>query len=268
MDSGVDSGTGRLLGRRDGQIGWMTFNNPERRNAISLDMWAGIPRVIEAFEADPEIRVIVLAGAGEKAFVAGADISQFETSRGDAASDSVYTGDANRASAALVHTPKPTIAMIRGYCIGGGLGVALTCDLRICADDARFAIPAAKLGLGYRLDAVRELVDVVGPSYAKEILFTGRQFDAQEALAMGLVNKVVPVAELETTVRSYAGMMGQNAPLTIKASKMAVREVLRDAERRRTAEVDAAVKACFDSADFREGRRAFMEKRPPVFRGE
>jgi enoyl-CoA hydratase/carnithine racemase len=263
----METGTERLIGRKDGAIGWMIFNNPERRNAISADMWQAIPGVMAAFEADPEIRVVVFTGSGDKAFVSGADISQFESNRADAASNAVYSSDSAAASAAMSRLSKPSIAMIRGYCIGGGLATALTCDLRICADDARFAIPAARLGLGYGFDGVRALIDVVGPSYAKEILFTARQFDAAEALRIGLVNTVTTVDELESVVRDYAAMIARNAPLTVKASKLAAREAMRDPERRQLDEVEAAVKACFDSADYAEGRKAFMEKRTPAFRG-
>jgi enoyl-CoA hydratase len=260
-------GVEKLVGRKDGAIGWMIFNNPERRNAVSLDMWRAIPEVLAAFEADPEVRVIVFTGAGERAFVAGADISQFEAERNDAAAEARYSSASAAANVAMAGLSKPSIAMIRGYCIGGGLAVALTCDLRICSEESRFAIPAARLGLGYGFAGVKALIDVVGPSIAKEILFTARQFDAEEALRVGLVNRVAPAAELEALVREYAAMIGSNAPLTLRAAKLAAREALRDPEKRRLAEVEAAVAACFDSADFKEGRTAFMEKRTPKFQG-
>jgi len=263
----MDIGVEKLIGRKDGAIGWMIFNNPERRNAVSLDMWRAIPDVLAAFEADPEIRVVVFTGAGERAFVSGADISQFEAERSDSTAEARYSGASAAANVAMAGLSKPSIAMIRGYCIGGGLAVALTCDMRICTEESRFAIPAARLGLGYGFGGVKALIDVVGPSIAKEILFTARQFSAEEALRVGLVNRVAPAAELETLVREYAAMIGANAPLTIRAAKMTVREALRDAGNRRMAEVEAAVAACFDSADFKEGRTAFMEKRPPRFRG-
>jgi enoyl-CoA hydratase/carnithine racemase len=246
MDLGVD----KLVGRKDGQIGWMIFNNPLRRNAVSLEMWRAIPDVLAAFEADPEVRVVVFTGSGERAFVAGADISQFEAERSDASAEARYSTAAAAANAAMAGISKPTIAMIRGYCIGGGLAVALTCDLRICSEDARFAIPAARLGLGYGFGGVKALIDVVGPAFAKEILFTARQFQADEAL-----------------MREYAAMISANAPLTLRAAKIAAREVLRDPDKRRLDQVETAVAACFDSADFKEGRTAFMEKRTPTFRG-
>jgi len=263
MELGVD----KLVGRKDGAIGWMIFNNPERRNAVSLDMWRAIPEVLAAFEADPEVRVIVFTGAGERAFVSGADISQFEAERSDAAAEARYSSASAAANAAMAGLSKPSIAMIRGYCIGGGLAVALTCDLRVCSEESRFAIPAARLGLGYGFGGVKALIDVVGPSIAKEILFTARQFSAEEALRVGLVNRVAPATDLERLVRDYAAMIGANAPLTLRAAKLAAREALRDPEKRRLAEVEAAVAACFDSADFKEGRTAFMEKRAPAFRG-
>ena len=263
----MDLGVERLIGRKEGAIGWIIFNNPERRNAVSLDMWAAIPDVIAAFEADPEVRVVVFTGAGDKAFVSGADISQFEAERTDATAEARYSGASGRANAAMAGISKPTIAMIRGYCIGGGLAVALNTDIRVCEEGSRFAIPAARLGLGYGFGGVKALIDVVGPAIAKEILFTARQFDASEALRVGLVNRVAPAAELEGLVREYAAMIGANAPLTVRAAKIAAREAMRDPDKRRLADVETAVAACFDSADFKEGRTAFMDKRKPMFRG-
>ena len=263
----MDLGVEKLIGRKEGQIGWLIFNNPDRRNAVSLEMWRAIPDVLSAFEADPEVRVVVFTGAGDKAFVSGADISQFEAERTDSSAEARYSAASGAANAAMAGLSKPSIAMIRGYCIGGGLAVALTTDIRICEEGSRFAIPAARLGLGYGFGGIKALIDLVGPAIAKEILFTARQFSAEEALRVGLVNRVVPAADLEAVVRDYARMIGQNAPLTVRAAKIAAREALRDADKRRLADVEAAVAACFDSADFKEGRTAFMEKRPPVFRG-
>jgi enoyl-CoA hydratase/carnithine racemase len=259
--------TERMIAKKDGTIGWMIFNNPERRNAVSLDMWEAIPGIMDDFIKDSAVRVIVLAGAGDKAFISGADISQFEKNRSSAESVAHYDETAAKGSNAIHHSPKPTIAMIRGYCLGGGLNTAMRCDLRIAAEDARFAIPAARLGLGYGYPGSRMLVDLVGPAYAKEIFFTARQFDAQEAWRMGLVNKVVAVADLESTVRSYAETIGANAPLTVATSKMAVDAAVRDPEDRDLKAVQASVDKCFASEDYKEGRRAFMEKRKPVFRG-
>jgi enoyl-CoA hydratase len=261
-------GTEKLVGRKDGAIGWMTFNNPLRRNAVSVDMWQAIPEVLAAFEADPQIRVIVFTGAGDKAFVSGADISQFAEQRADREANEVYSAQSAAANRAMVRLTKPSIAMIRGFCIGGGVAVALTCDMRICSEDAKFAIPAARLGLGYGFDGLKTLADLVGPSYAKEIMFTARQFDAQEALRIGLVNKVTSGRDLEAAVRDYAAMIGQNAPLTVRAAKMAVGEAMKDPDRRQLDEVNKAIDACFQSQDYTEGRTAFMEKRSPVFQGK
>jgi len=263
----MDIGTDRLIGRKDGHIGWMIFNNPQRRNALSLDMWQAIPAVLAAFEADPDIRAIVFKGAGDKAFVAGADISQFEELRANREANDVYSSESAAATKAMVGLSKPSIAMIKGYCIGGGLAVALTCDLRVCSQDSRFAIPAARLGLGYGFEGVKALTDVVGPSFAKEILFTARHLSADDALRICLVNKVTTEDDLEQATRDYAGMIADNAPLTVKAAKLAVGEALRDPEKRRLDTVARAVDACFESADYAEGRKAFLEKRHPVFKG-
>jgi len=261
----VESGTARILARKEGGAGWLTFNNPERRNAVSVDMWEAIPRVLAAFQADPEVRVIVLTGAGDKAFVSGADISQFERERGteDAVRRYEQIGDA--AQRALLEAEKPVIAMIRGYCIGGGLNVANSCDLRIASDDSRFAIPAGKMGLGYRASSMKLLVDAVGPAYAREIMLTARQFSAAEAKEMGLVHKVTSRETLEATVREYCDMIAANAPLTLRAAKKIIREVSRASHDE--AACQALVKACMESEDYKEGRKAFMEKRKPVFKG-
>jgi enoyl-CoA hydratase/carnithine racemase len=257
--------TERIIARKDGAIGWLIFNNPERRNAVSLDMWQAIPGVLGDFGADDAIRVVVLAGAGDKAFVSGADISQFEKQRSTAETVAHYDEIGEKAQTALKNFDKPVIAMIRGYCIGGGLNIANLCDLRIAADDARFGIPAAKMGLGYRASSMKNLVDVVGKASALEIMITARQFTAEEAKHMGLVHKVVPVAALEQATREYCDMIAANAPLTMRSAKRIIREVARN-------DYDAAacsawVKECFDSEDYREGRRAFMEKRKPAFKG-
>jgi enoyl-CoA hydratase/carnithine racemase len=228
-------------------------------------MWQAIPRVLEAFQADPAVRVVVLTGAGDKAFVAGADISQFEKERSSAEGVQRYEQVGDAAVAALLACDKPVLAMIRGYCIGGGLNIANACDLRIASEDARFAIPAAKMGLGYRATAMKMLVDAVGPAYAREIMLTARQFTAAEAKHMGLLHHVVPAAELESLTRKFCNDISANAPLTLKAAKRIIREVSRsdyDA-----AACKALVKACMESEDYKEGRRAFMEKRKPVFNG-
>ncbi|MBI5263032.1 MAG: enoyl-CoA hydratase/isomerase family protein [Bradyrhizobium sp.] len=256
-----------MIARKEGAVGWMQFNNPARHNAVSVDMWRAVPEVLAEFERDDEIRAVVLSGAGGKAFVSGADISEFEEKRSSREAVLEYNRIAGAANAAIIGFSKPTIAMIQGYCFGGGVGVALCCDLRIATDNSSFAVPAAKLGLGYGYDGLKRLVDVVGPSFAKEIFYTARRFDSSEALAMGLVNRVVPASDIETYVRDYAAMIGGNAPLTIRAAKICVNEATKDPADRDLAAAQAAVDACFASEDYIEGRSAFSEKRKPNFRG-
>jgi enoyl-CoA hydratase len=255
----------KILSATSGPIGTLTFNNPERHNAMSLDMWRAAATVLETFERDPVVRVIVLTGAGGKAFVSGADISKFEDERATLEAVSEYNAAVDKFSTALLSGTKPTIAMIRGYCVGGGVGIAVCCDVRIANDAARFAVPAAKLGLGYGYENIRRIVDLVGPQFATEMLLTARQFDAAEAAKAGLINCVVPDAEIDRTVRELAETIAGNAPLTIRAVKRIVRELR--SERPDVAACDVLVRQCFESADYREGRRAFMEKRKPVFTG-
>lgn len=259
--------TDKMIARKADGIGWLVFNNPERHNAVSLEMWEAAIRIIADFRADPEVRVVVVRGAGEKSFVSGADISKFDDERAQEEAVQRYEAATEGTYSALRAIEKPTIAMIQGYCIGGGANLAVCCDLRICSETAKFAIPAAKLGLGYGYARIRRLMEVVRPSFAKEIFFTARQFDAEEARGMGLANRIVPQAELEAYVTDYARTIAGNAPLTVTAIKQIVNEALKDEADRDLAFCDRLVKACFDSEDYAEGRRAFAEKRRPNFKG-
>ncbi len=259
--------TDKMLSRKEGGVGTLIFNNPERHNAVSLEMWEAASGILADFAADKAIRVVVLTGAGGKAFVSGADISKFESERSSKDAVERYNVAVDKANTAVYEFPKPTIAMIRGYCIGGGVGLALCCDLRICSDNSKFGVPAAKLGLGYGITGIKKLVDVVGPSFAKEIFFTARQFTAAEVLQMGLVNRVLGEAELEKYVKDYAETISGNAPLTVNSVKYIVGEVVKPESKRNTQKCADLVAKCFASSDYIEGRKAFMEKRKPAFNG-
>jgi enoyl-CoA hydratase len=259
--------TDQIISRRADGVGHVVFNNPERRNAVSLEMWQAVEGALDAFADDDEVRVVVLSGAGDKAFVSGADVSKFEDERSGAAAVAHYNATTARIYGKLEALPKPTIAQITGSCVGGGVALAVCCDLRVCGAGARFSIPAAKLGLGYGFAGLKRLVDVIGPSFAKEMLFTARLFSAAEAHAMGLVNRVVADAEVAAYVAEYARGITANAPLTIGAVKAVVGEVLKDPAARDLARCEELVAACFASRDCVEGRRAFLEKRKPEFIG-
>jgi enoyl-CoA hydratase/carnithine racemase len=259
--------TDKMLARKQDGIGWMTFNNPERHNAVSLEMWAAAADILSDFAGDPEVRVVVITGAGGKAFVSGADISKFKDERATMEDVERYNQTSARLYEGLTNLPKPTIAMIRGYCIGGGVALALCCDMRICTEGAKFGVPAAKLGLGYGYTGIKRLIDVVGPSYAKEIFFTARQFTAAEAQMMGLANRVLPDGQLEAFVTDYAATIAGNAPLTVTSVKRIVGEAVKDPDKRDLDLCDRLVKECFASQDYIEGRTAFMEKRKPQFVG-
>jgi enoyl-CoA hydratase/carnithine racemase len=258
---------GRVRVERDGALGWLLFDHPERRNAISVEMWQEIPRAVAALAGDPGVRVIVLRGAGDVAFVSGADISEFERTRTGADASGEYEARNVAAFRALADCEKPVLAMVHGFCVGGGCAIAVHADLRFAADDAVFAIPAARLGLGYPTPALHALVELVGPAFAKEILFTARRLAAPDALRMGLVNAVVDKPELEVRVREVAAQIAENAPLTLRAVKRAVSELARDPGARDLAAVARLVRDCFESEDYKEGVRAFLEKRRPRFEG-
>jgi enoyl-CoA hydratase/carnithine racemase len=259
--------TDKILAEKGDGVGWLIINNPDRRNAISLDMWQAMAQVFDEYAGDPDVRCVVMKGAGDKAFASGADISQFEKVRANAEAAAEYNRISKSTRRSMISFDKPVIAMIRGFCMGGGLGIALTTDLRIAADDSTFGIPAARLGIAYDFTSLNNLVQLVGPGKAREILLTARRFNAQEALAMGLVNSVVPVAALDNAVREVTGHIVENAPLSLRASKMTIAEVLKDAEQRDLELIAKLERDCFDSNDYKEGRSAFMEKRKPAFSG-
>ena len=257
----------KIYGSRAGAVGHIVFNNPAKLNAVSLDMWDGFVGLLKDHEKDPEVRCVVVSGAGGKAFVSGADISKFESERANAEAQVRYDAISREGYEGLYNFPKPTIAKITGYCIGGGMNLAACCDMRFCNEGARFGVPAAKLGLGYGFTRIERLSHIVGLPRAMEFLFTARQYSSKEAYEMGLVNGVVADAELDELVAKTTDAISQNAPLTIALAKAAAREIAKPESKQNHKRLEAMAKACFDSEDYKEGRRAFMEKRKPVFKG-
>ena len=258
---------GKMLAAKDDGVGLVTFNQPEKRNAMSLEMWTGFGDILDEFAEDGSVRVVILTGAGNKAFVSGADISQFEQQRSNADAQRAYDEQTSIGRRKLASFPKPTIASIRGYCLGGGLALAMQTDLRITDTNGQFGIPAARLGIAYGFDGLHHLVSLVGPAHARMILYTGNRIDSSEAHRIGLVNQVVPVDELRSVVFGLAQQIASNAPLSVAASKIGIDQVLRDPADRDLEALARAAVVCFDSADYKEGRTAFREKRQPHFVG-
>jgi enoyl-CoA hydratase/carnithine racemase len=257
-----------LLVEKRGAVGWIVFNQPEKRNAINGAMWRGIPQAMAQYEADPEVRCVAFRGAGAEAFASGADISEFEEIRAQKSSVAEYDGLLDQVLHSIQDSRKPSVAMIYGFCMGGGLEVALACDLRYCGRSAQFGIPAAKLGLAYNVEGHKRLVETVGHARAREIMFLGRRYNADEGFAMGLVNQVFHDAELESEVARVIGQLCENAPLSIANSKTLIEEYVKASGAPDKANMAAAIERCAKSGDYQEGRRAFMEKRKPVFKGK
>jgi len=258
---------GRVIVQRSGPVGNVVFANPARHNAMSIEMWQAVPPAIQELDADPSVRVIVLEGAGEKAFVSGADISQFEKIRFDPAAQKRYDECVDAAYLAPVRCRKPVIAKIRGICMGGGLGLAAMCDVRICSTDARFRMPAARLGVGYGMEGVKRFAALIGAQNTLDIFYSARVFGAEEALRMGFVAKAVAPEQLDAAIADWTQLVAANAPLTLRAVKAAINAILAEPGARNEQAVAAALEACFTSQDYREGVRAFLEKRSPNFQG-
>jgi enoyl-CoA hydratase len=258
---------GKILQSVSDGVGIVTFNNPDKRNAMSLEMWKGLGSALIELRDDPDVRVVIMTGAGDKAFMSGADISQFEKTRHNAQASEEYSKRSDAQRALLAHYPKPTIACIRGFCLGGGMQIAMLADIRVAAENSQFGIPAAKLGIAYGYEGLNHLVSLVGPSWARLLLYTGMRIDSTEAMRIGLVDRVVPDAELWNATTELARTISGNAPLAVQAAKITIAQVLKDPDQRDVAAIKAIGTACMDSEDFREGRRAFMEKRKPRFTG-
>ena len=255
---------GHIKSHVEDALGWITIDRPERRNAMNQVMWSDLCRCVQALAADPSIRVILLRGAGDEAFVSGADIGEFGELRvGDRATQ--YQRSVEAALAAIEAAPQPVVSLVQGWCIGAGAAIALRTDLRYGADDVVFAIPAARLGLGYGVDDTKALIDAVGAANAREVLYTGQRYSAADAQRLGVFHRVFPTADIEREVGRIAGQLARNAPLTIQSAKVTIQELGRptpDAKR-----MAAGIRRCFASEDYAEGIRAFMGKRAAVFNG-
>jgi enoyl-CoA hydratase/carnithine racemase len=251
-----------------GAVGWIVFDQPAKRNAISGAMWRGIAPAMAQFDADAEVRCVAFRGAGTEAFASGADISEFEEIRAQKSAIAEYDGLLDQVLHAIQDSRKPSLAMIHGFCMGGGLEVALACDLRYCGQSAQFGIPAAKLGLAYNVEGHRRLVETVGHARAREIMFLGRRYCADEGLAMGLVNAVFQDGALEREVTVILSQLCANAPLAIANSKTIIEEYVKSSGAPDHARMALAIERCARSDDYLEGRRAFMEKRKPIFKGK
>ena len=256
-----------ILVERDGAVATVVFNRPKMRNAISLAMWSEIARVTEALAKDDAVRAIVYRGAGREAFASGADISEFEENRKDTETALAYSKQTEAAYDGIRLCPKPTVAMVFGFCMGGAMAIAMACDLRFAAGGSRFGIPAARLSIIYGLDAVHQLVDLVGPAYAKDILYSARTVDAEEALRIGFIQRLLPAAELEGYTYEYLKTVAANAPLSVRGTKAQVRAIFEGLSDAHRAELRQMGMETFESEDYREGTRAFLEKRPPRFQG-
>ena len=256
-----------MLSRIENGVGYITFNNPEKHNAVSIEMWDALETMLDSFRSNDRVRVIVLNGAGGKSFVSGADISKFDKERSSKEAVLSYNKRTQKIYENLESFPKPTIAMINGYCIGGGINLAVCCDIRICSEKSKFAMPAAKLSLGYPFSSIKRLFDVMGPGMAKHFMFTADKISAAEALSCGLVQKLISENDIETFVKDYALTISKNAPLTIKAMKQIGVEILKNPDERDLLICEQLASACFDSEDYKEGRKAFMENRQANFKG-
>jgi enoyl-CoA hydratase/carnithine racemase len=258
---------GKMLAAKDDGVGLVTFNQPAKRNAMSLEMWTGLAEILDEFQEDNSVRVVIVTGAGNKAFVSGADISQFEKNRANADAQQEYERLTSAGRAKFQSFPKPIIARIRGFCLGGGLAIAMSADIRIAAADSQFGIPAARLSIAYAPESVRRLINLVGPAHARMILYSARRIDAAEAERIGLINKMVQDEELNDYVLDLARTIADNAPLSVAASKLTINEMLKDESQRDMGAIERMMETCFNSADYKEGRTAFMEKRAPRWQG-
>ncbi|MDA0358486.1 MAG: enoyl-CoA hydratase [Proteobacteria bacterium] len=259
--------TEKVIVEQSGSIARIIFNQPEKRNAVSLEMWDAVEAALDRFSVDETVRVLIISGAGGKAFVSGADISKFESERSSEVGVARYNDTTRRVYDKVETFPKPTIAQIDGFCVGGGVALAVCCDIRICGSGSNFAIPAARLGLGYGFRGINRLANLIGPAFAKEIFFTARRYNANEAKLMGLVNQVVEDGTVGSAAEEMASMICENAPLTVDAVKYIANQTRMEESQRNLGACEAMVKACFDSEDYIEGRRAFMEKRKPIWKG-